>query len=100
MQSIQAYYHKGYIIEVTETHDIQYARDCFEGSDREWADVLTEARGDTFYIVSSGLQGGYMRDNVSVLADKESALLSAKDQFEDWKDQDAEDAEETDEDAS
>ena len=73
----------GCCVSVDETTDASYPRDCFDGSDREWQDVLTEANESTpamFYIVSSGLSGCYMRDNVSVYGCKADALRAAQDE--------------------
>lgn len=81
----------GRCISVEETSDSGYARDCFEGTDREWKDILLTAEESTFmvngvytpamfYIVSSGLSGCYMRDNVSVYGCKADALQAAKDE--------------------
>ena len=72
------------VISVEETTDQQYARDCFDGSDREWLDVLADSNGGSnpiFYIVSSGTPG-YMRDTVNVYADKALALSAAKDEID------------------
>ena len=83
---------QGRVVSVEETTDQQYARDCFDGSDREWLDVLADSNGGSnpiFYIVSSGTPG-YMRDTVNVYADKALALSAAKDEV-------IRDAEESDE---
>jgi hypothetical protein len=83
----------GCCVSVDETTDADYARDCFDGSDNEWEDVLAEAsesNPSTFYIVSSGLSGCYMRDNVSVLGRKADALRMAQDEVT----RDAEESEE------
>lgn len=66
--------------------DSSYARDCFDGSGREWEELISDA-GDnpTFYIVSLGMPG-YMADSVSVLTDKTSAIESAQE----WIEQDEE----------
>lgn len=92
----------GCCISIDETKDTQYARDCFDGSDREWEDVVQEAMSNgnpaTFYIVSSGLSGCYMRDNVSVIGCKADALRMAQDEVQQDKDEseDLEESEETD----
>jgi len=87
----------GCCVSVDETTDANYARDCFDGSDREWEDVLAEASESmpaTFYIVSSGRSGCYMRDNVSVLGCKTDALRMAEDEVtRDAEESDEEDAE-------
>jgi hypothetical protein len=91
----------GCCVSVDETTDADYARDCFDGSDREWGEVLAEASESTpatFYIVSSGLSGCYMRDNVSVLGCKADALQMAKD--EGTRDAEESDEEESDEEES
>jgi hypothetical protein len=85
----------GCCVSVDETTDADYARQCFDGADCEWLDVLADCDATTpmFYIVSSGLSGCYMRDNVSVLGCKEDALNMAKDELE----RDTEESEEWDE---
>ena len=86
----------GCCVSVDETTDADYARDCFDGSDSEWQDVLAEANESSpamFYIVSSGLSGCYMRDNVSVLGCKADAVRMAQDEV-------TRDAEESDEEES
>lgn len=72
-------------VSVDETTDAEYAHQCLDGTDSEWAEVLAEASETTppmFYIVSSGMQGCYMRDNVSVYGSKTDALSAAKDEVE------------------
>lgn len=80
------YWHElsgGCCVSVDETTDAKYARDCFDGTDREWKEVLDEAnesKTPTFFIVSSGLSGCYMRDSVFVYANRTDALHDAKNQ--------------------
>jgi len=60
--------------------DADYARDCFDGSDREWTELLDDSGEEKphFYILSVGLRGCYMADTVEVFTDKNSAIQSAK----------------------
>jgi hypothetical protein len=91
----------GCCVSIDETTDTDYARDCFDGSDREWQEVLTEANESnpaTFYIVSSGLSGCYMRDNVSVFGCKADALRMAQDEVQRDKDESEDEETDTDED--
>jgi hypothetical protein len=84
-------------VSVDETTDGNYAHDCFEGTEQEWAEVLSEAYENNppkFYIVSSGLAGCYMRDNVSVFGNKADALSSAQWWLDEFAEQDAEESEE------
>ena len=87
---IRQYYHNNSSIIVTQTSDASYARDCFDGSEREWHEVLGESEDGNFYIVSSGLSGLYMADEVSVFGVKADALRSAADTYERWKEEDEE----------
>lgn len=89
MQTIQQYAHNGSLISVIKTNDPQYARQCFDGSDREWDEIQGESENDAYFIVSCGLAGCYMADEVSVFACREDALSSAKDTLERWQDEDA-----------
>lgn len=100
LDTIARYTHRDSNIAVMETTDHDYARDCFDGSDREWIDVAQEAHDNnpkqpTFYIVSSGLSGLYMADSVSVFGSKADALQSAKDEFERWRDEDEDEEEQS-----
>ena len=94
MTTIKHYTHRDSSIIVIETTDHDYAHDCFDGTDREWIDVCHEAYMEhpskpKYYIVSSGLMGCYMADNVSVFGNRTDALRSAKDEYERWQEEDA-----------
>jgi hypothetical protein len=96
MKTIKVYSHRDSCIRVIETNDANYARDCFDGTDREWKEIAEEsAIGDldspmgTFYIVSSGLSGLYMADNVSVYGNRATALSAAKEEYERWQEEDS-----------
>ena len=88
MQTLATFQHGANSITVSETVDATYARDCFDGSNREWSE-LTEDSPSKFYIVACGLTGLYMADGVSVFTDKADALASAKETFERWQDEDS-----------
>lgn len=61
--------------------DVNYARQCWDGSDSEFEDLIQTADQPLdLYIVSSGLAGCYMRDNVSVYTSKTQALRAANDE--------------------
>lgn len=96
MKTIKRYEHKDSNIEVIETTDGGYAHDCFDGTDTEWAEVLTEAylnNPPVYYIVSAGLSGLYTSDTVYVFGSRQDALTCAKDTLELWQEQDAEESE-------
>lgn len=58
--------------------DSSYARDRFDGSDREFEQLISEAdENPTFFIVSLGMPG-YMSDNVSVYTNRKDAIEGAK----------------------
>jgi hypothetical protein len=58
-------------------NDIDYAHDCFDGSDREWQELIADEENPTFFLVSLGMPG-YMADNVSVFTNRKDAIESAK----------------------
>ena len=78
------------VIRCEETSDADYARDCFDGSDGEWKEVIEESEDGRFYIVSAGLNGCFMADMVSVFGRKADAVSYAKSLKEEWDDQDDE----------
>ena len=88
MQTLATFRHSANSITVSETVDATYARDCFDGSDREWSELMADSP-TKFYIVACGLSGCYMADDVSVFTDKADALASAKETFERWQDEDS-----------
>lgn len=70
-------------------HDIDYARQCFDGSDREWQELLDNApslgKRLHFYLVSLGMPG-CMADSVEVYTEYKDAQAGV--QF--WIDSDEE----------
>jgi hypothetical protein len=58
--------------------DTDYAHDCFDGSDREWQELISDAgENPTFYLASLGMPG-YLADSVSVSTSRKDAIESAK----------------------
>lgn len=91
MKTIKRFDLAGNSITVTQTNDAQYARDCFDGSAREWEEIETESSGE-FFIVACGLSGCYMSDDVSVFPARETALQYARDTFEMWQEMEDEES--------
>jgi hypothetical protein len=80
-------------VSVDSTSDANYARQCFDGSDREWSELTQNVTKRTrYYIVSSGLQGAYMSDSVSVYTNKRDAISDAREQVKRAKEENEEDA--------
>lgn len=57
--------------------DANYARDCFDGSDREWSELVEHETNPNFFIVSLGMPG-YMSDSVAVFTSLADARNGAK----------------------
>lgn len=69
----------GQYVEITDIFgDVDYARQCFDGTDKEWEELLADAGPDAhFYLVTLAMPG-CMADSVAVYTSSADAVRGYK----------------------